>query len=129
MEPQTRVVVVDDDADVLESLLSLLNEGRVDGAGDTIVGAPDAATALTLVETHKPDMVVVDLALPQLDDGLRLLRTLRARHGRDLLLVVLTGAPEHQSYEAALEAGSDHVLFKPAGLDQLARMITPDPAR
>lgn len=127
MESLARVVVVDDDADVLESLLQMLGALH-EGSSDGIAGAADADSALALVATYKPDMVVVDLALPRIDDGLQLVRALRELHGRDLLLVVLTGTPEHVSYDAALQAGCDHVLFKPAGLQQLAQMIVPRPA-
>jgi CheY-like chemotaxis protein len=127
MESQARVVVVDDDADVLESLLQMLGALRGGSGAEGVVGAADAAAALALVAQHNPDMVVIDLALPKVDDGLELVRSLRSAYGRDLLLVVLTGTPEHLSYDAALAAGCDHVLFKPAGLQQLARMIMPLP--
>jgi DNA-binding NarL/FixJ family response regulator len=86
-EPRLRVLIVDDDARVRRALRSLI-ECSVDL---TVVGeAGSTRSAKRLDLELLPDVVVLDLRLPQATDGMRVLRELR-RHGRPVVAISGTG--------------------------------------
>lgn len=84
---------------------------------ETLV-ASDGAGALRLVRDHKPDLLLLDLELPDMD-GIAVLHALRADpHSRDLPVIIYTATPSAEARLAALRAGADDVITKPAD-DQL----------
>ena len=113
------IVVVEDDPDLRQSLEVLL---ELDGYD--VRTAPDAETALQLVDQRLPDCVLLDLGLPGVN-GIELTRQLRARHGSGLLLVVLTGWSKEEYGQAAEAAGVDHIMLKPFEMERLRRVLPP----
>ena len=113
------IVVVEDDPDLRQSLEVLL---ELDGYD--VRTAPDAETALQLVDQRLPDCVLLDLGLPGVN-GIELTRQLRARHGSALLLVVLTGWSKEEYGQAAEAAGVDHIMLKPFEMERLRRVLPP----
>lgn len=120
-----RVLVVDDDPDIVDYFGSLLEDD-----GFEVASANRAATALDEVDRFRPDLVVVDVALPG-RSGLDLLVTLR-RHPewRRLPVVVVTGndvvvQDECQSYLGSYSdvRGPDGILAKPIAADELLSMV------
>ncbi len=76
--------------------------------------ASDGAGALKLVRDRKPDLVLLDLELPDMD-GIAVLNALRADPAsRDLPVIVHTATPSAEARLAALRAGADDVIMKPA---------------
>ncbi len=107
-----RILVVDDDAAVRESLRrSLIYNGyRVELAND-------GAAALDAVAQRRPDALVLDVMMPRVD-GLEACRRLRAA-GDDLPVLVLTARDSVADRVAGLDAGADDYLPKPFALEEL----------
>lgn len=110
------ILVVDDDRAIRESLdRALALEGY------RVVSAADGAQALDLIVEHKPDVVVLDLMMPNVD-GLTVCRRLRARQDRTPILM-LTARTETSERVSGLDAGADDYLPKPFDLDELLARI------
>lgn len=107
-----RILVVDDDAAVRESLeRSLRFEGYEVGT------AADGVDALDLVARDRPDIVVLDVMMPRMD-GLEACRRLRAR-GDDLPVLMLTARDGLADRVSGLDVGADDYLVKPFALEEL----------
>jgi two-component system KDP operon response regulator KdpE len=84
--------------------------------GYRVLEADNAASGLTAVRHHKPDLVILDLGLPD-RDGLDVIRTLRADSA--LPIVVLSSRGDEQAKVAALDLGADDYVTKPFGIEEL----------
>ena len=102
----TRVVVVEDSADIRELLTALLELG-----GHNVASADDGPNGLERILSVTPDIAFVDLGLPGFD-GYELARRARARGSR-ARLVAVTGYGLPEDRKRALEAGFDDHLTKP----------------
>lgn len=114
-----RVVVVDDHPIVLRGLV-----GVISGESDlTLCGqAADATTALAIVETERPDMVIVDLSLGSIAQGMVLLERLRALDP-NLRILVSSMHDENVYAERALRAGAQGYVGKHEPPEVLLRAI------
>ena len=110
------LIVVEDDGAVRELVTHVLER-----AGHAVRAAPDAATLHRLLSVRPPDLVVLDLTLPD-GDGLSLARDLRGRGG-DLGIVVLSALGEAMDRVAGLEVGADDYLAKPFECDELVARV------
>lgn len=108
----SEIIVVED-----EALLRELYTGTLAAAGHRVRGAGDAASCRELLRTTCPDLIVLDLGLPDLD-GLELAAELRAVGDAGLMVVSRRQTPEDRI--AALELGCDDFLVKPVHLGELA---------
>jgi len=111
----TRVLVVEDDAAIGRLIRRSLTE-----AGNAVILAGDGATGLALALSELPDVVLLDLGLPDLD-GRQVLRMLRAVSG--VPVIVITAQDDDRTVVDALDAGADDYLVKPFGGEQLAARI------
>jgi two-component system KDP operon response regulator KdpE len=111
----TRVLVVDDDPQILRALRINLRARSYD-----VEMAADGATALKAAAAHPPDLVVLDLGLPDLD-GTDVIRGLRG--WTSVPIIVLSGRAEGSDKVAALDAGADDYVTKPFGVDELLARI------
>ena len=109
------VLIVEDEPEIRGLLrASLGSEGyRVVEAGSGARGAIDAGT-------HKPDVAIVDLGLPDMD-GLDAIR--RIRQWSSLPIIVLSARIQEQSKVAALDAGADDYITKPFGMGELLARV------
>jgi CheY-like chemotaxis protein len=115
-----RVLVVDDDEDNREMVQIILQR-----FGATVFVAPSAGAALKLIDVEKPDVLVSDIGMPDVD-GYSLIRTVRALGDRQLSrlpAVALTAYARHEDREKALEAGFQEYLSKPVDPAELAKVI------
>jgi two-component system KDP operon response regulator KdpE len=105
------ILVVEDDAETRRALVRELG-----ARGYAIDEAPDGATALRRWEARRPDVVLLDLGLPDVD-GL----TLVTRFRRDAAtpIVILSGRYEEREKVEALERGADDYVTKPFGVAEL----------
>jgi two-component system KDP operon response regulator KdpE len=110
-----KILVVDDEPPIRKLLrMGLTSQGY------QVLEAPNGRTALELL-AKKPDLVILDLGLPDID-GLDLLRRLRHRQ-ESLPIVVLSSRGDEAGKVAALDLGADDYVTKPFGMDELfARM-------
>jgi PAS domain S-box-containing protein len=117
--PKRRILVVDDDEDVAKSLAMLL---RLEGHEVRV--ASGGARALAAVAEERPEVVLLDLGLPDVD-GYRVAQQLRQLPGgQGLLLVAVTGYAQEADRQRCREAGFDHHLAKPVDLAGLHRVLT-----
>ncbi len=117
--PRRRVLVVDDNADAAEMLALLL-----EADGMTVHVADGGRAALELVARHDPEVVFLDIGMPELD-GYEVARQIRARQpGRRPVLVALTGWGQQDDRRRVREAGFDHHLVKPAELETLRALLS-----
>jgi two-component system response regulator MprA len=126
--PRPRVLVVDDDKAVRESLRRSLEFNGYD-----VALAADGAEALAGMATTQPDVVVMDVMMPRLD-GLETTRAMR-QAGHDLPILVLTARDAVGDRVEGLDAGADDYLTKPFALAELLarirallRRVVPDEA-
>jgi signal transduction histidine kinase/CheY-like chemotaxis protein len=113
-----RILVIDDNDDMREMLCLTLA-----GAGRDVHEARDGASGLVRAAEAKPDVVLVDVGLPDID-GYEVARRLRARpDGAELRLIALTGYGQDEDRRRAAEAGFDAHLTKPVTPELLERAI------
>jgi len=113
-----RVMVVDDNADAAQMLAALLEV-----QGHAVSVEYDAHGALARARRERPDVLLLDIGLPDMD-GYELARRLRAQpENAGATLVALTGYGQSQDREEARLAGFDHYLVKPADLNQVNEVL------
>ena len=105
------VLVVEDDAETRGALIRDLA-----ARGYRTVEAADGRTALRAWEAHRPDVILLDLGLPDVD-GLEIIR--RVRQDAPTPIVILSGRYEEREKVEALERGADDYVTKPFGVDEL----------
>ncbi len=114
-----RILIVDDNVDAAESLGVLLAMG----GHDTRL-AHDGEAALAAAADFRPDVVFLDIGMPNLD-GHETARRLRAQPwGQSLVLVALTGWGQAEDRRRSQQAGFDHHLVKPADPVVVNQLIT-----
>jgi two-component system KDP operon response regulator KdpE len=111
----TRVLVVDDDTQLLRALRITLT-----ARGHTVTTAADARTALRAAADQEPDVVVLDLGLPDLD-GADVITALRAF--TQVPIIVLSARTDSGDKVHALDRGADDYVTKPFGVDELAARL------
>jgi DNA-binding response OmpR family regulator len=109
------ILVVDD-----EPKITRLVRDYLESAGFTVVTAADGREALMRARTERPDLVVLDLGLPQLD-GLDVTRHLR-RDG-DLPIIMLTARDDETDKLIGLELGADDYVTKPFSPRELVARV------
>jgi two-component system cell cycle response regulator DivK len=91
--------------------------------GYTVVVAPDGAKGLELAQTHHPDLILVDVQMPNLN-GLETARLLRAIPGcANTVIVALTAYAEQYKRQSYLDAGCTEYQQKQAGIQPLLEMV------
>jgi DNA-binding response OmpR family regulator len=110
-----RVLIVDDDAKVCESVDRYLAH-----AGYTTASALDGARALELARTFEPDLIVLDVMLPEVD-GLEVCRALRETS--NVPIIMLTARSTEHDKLAGLSLGADDYLTKPFSPRELVARV------
>jgi DNA-binding response OmpR family regulator len=109
------VLVVDDEPKIVQ-----LARDYLEHAGFAVLTAGDGASALHAVRTRQPDLVVLDLGLPQVD-GLEVMRTIRAAGSTPI--VVLTARDTELDTLLGLELGADDYMTKPFSPRELVARV------
>jgi two-component system KDP operon response regulator KdpE len=111
----TRILVVDDEPQILRAMRINLRARHYD-----VDVAADGTTALRDAARVKPDLVVLDLGLPDID-GVEVIHGLRG--WTHIPIIVLSGRTGSQDKVEALEAGADDYVTKPFSIDELIARI------
>jgi PAS domain S-box-containing protein len=122
---QARILVIEDNADVAETMALVLRE-----RGHEIRIAPDGASALAMVrEEWLPHILLIDLGLPDIHghELVKQLRTTEATAGA--YMVAVSGYGQSSDIRASLEAGFDKHLVKPVDFDVLNAVLDSDRRR
>jgi two-component system, OmpR family, KDP operon response regulator KdpE len=109
-ETQTRLLVVDDERPIRKFLRASL-EGEFD-----LHEAANGQEALIAVTSFRPDIIILDLGLPDMD-GVEVTR--RLREWTQIPIIVISVREQEQEKIAALDAGADDYLTKPFGVGEL----------
>jgi DNA-binding response OmpR family regulator len=110
-------LIVEDHRDTAEGLAVLLRM-----QGHEVITAYDGVAAFSRCEDFRPDTVLLDIGLPEMD-GYEVGRRIRERLGKDVLIVALTGFGQEEDRRLSAEAGIDHHLLKPVRSDVLAELL------
>jgi two-component system KDP operon response regulator KdpE len=113
---RTPLLVVDDEPPIRRLLRTSLG-----AEGFEVIEADNAEKALATIEARKPEVVILDLGLPD-QDGLDVIRRIR-RSGSKLPIVVLSSRGDERGKVEALELGADDYVTKPFGIAELVARI------
>jgi two-component system response regulator ResD len=120
------VLVVDDEPTIVDVVARYLER-----AGYEALTAADGLAALRAAEQRDPDLIVLDVMLPQLD-GIEVMRRLHERPGKPLPVILLTARGEESDRLAGLRRGADDYVVKPfspkelvARVDAVLRRVSP----
>jgi DNA-binding response OmpR family regulator len=109
------ILVVDDEATLRETVVDAL-----EAEGFTVIAAADGREALTRFRADRPDLVLLDLMLPELS-GIEVCRIIRAESG--VPIVMLTAKDSELDKVVGLELGADDYVTKPFSLRELSARI------
>jgi CheY-like chemotaxis protein len=114
----SRVLIVDDNLDTADSIGMLLKR-----SGHEVTVTYSAEKALEVAAEFQPDVVLLDIGLPEMD-GYEVARRLR-RDSRlkGVKLIALTGYGQDSDLQRSKEAGFDYHLVKPVGLDEIEELL------
>ena len=113
-----RILVVDDDKQIVRLVQSYLEQ-----AGYAVLTAYDGAAALRTIRTERPDLVVLDLMLPD-QDGWSITRIVRADASQaNLPIIMLTARVEDTDKIVGLEIGADDYVAKPFNPHELVARV------
>jgi two-component system OmpR family response regulator len=112
-----RVLVVDDDVTIRELLC-----GSLRFAGFAVVTAASGAEALRAVASERPDLILLDVMLPE-GDGFEVVRRLRSVGGPEVPVIFLTARVAVTDRLAGFETGADDYVTKPFSLDEVLARV------
>lgn len=113
-----RIVVVDDNADAAEALAMMLRM-----YGNDVEVALSGQQGLSLTEQFHPELLLLDLGMPELD-GYEVARRIRSQPwGKSIVVAALTGWGQEEDRQRSRQAGFDHHLVKPVDLGALREML------
>lgn len=114
-----RTILVVDDYDDVRGMLKVLLESE----NFRVLEAATGAEALEVIKNQRPDVILMDLALPGFD-GFETIRRIRNIDGfQNTPIVVLTAYTGSTTYETAIGAGSDYFMGKPIDFDELSLLL------
>ena len=118
IDAMQKILVVDDDAELLDLICLSLKD-----AGFSTVGCRKGVDALREARSFAPDLIVLDLVLPEMD-GFTVCETLRKdKATAKIPVLILTGLTSQLNRFAGLESGACGYLFKPITMDKLIAKI------
>jgi DNA-binding response OmpR family regulator len=103
----TRVLIVDDEPNIVISLEFLMKQ-----QGYETATAADGRAALSEAERFRPHLVLLDITLPELD-GFGVCAQLRAEHGSEMAIIMLTARGREAEVTKGLALGADAYVLKP----------------
>jgi two-component system CheB/CheR fusion protein len=112
-----KILIVDDNVDAAEALAALLSRW-----GHETRTVHDGEAGLSAASRFEPDLVLLDLDLPQID-GFAVARELREKYGARMLIVALSGFSQRHHLERAREVGFDRYITKPVGVPALRAVL------
>ncbi len=115
MNIKEKILVVEDEKSIAHFISTVLNNN-----GYEAMRARTGQEALSMVSSHCPDLIILDLGLPDMD-GMDLLKNIRSWSG--LPIVVVSARSHERDKVAALDAGADDYLTKPFGTAELLARV------
>jgi len=110
-----KILIVEDEKSISHFISTILNNN-----GYEAMKARSGAEALSMISSHCPDLIILDLGLPDMD-GLDILRQIRS--WSSLPVVVVSARSHEQDKVTALDLGADDYLTKPFGTEELLARV------
>jgi CheY-like chemotaxis protein len=111
------ILVVEDNADARFMLKFIL-----EAQGFVVTCAEDGQVALEMIKTHRPDLIITDIQMPNLD-GIELIKALRSQNETRDTPVLIMSAQQNEVLADALKAGGNAAAFKPVQIESLIKLI------
>lgn len=111
------ILIVDDNDDLL-----LLLRLTLESDGHKVIAAQDGREVLDLLDKMRPQLMLLDVMMPDLD-GLELTRRIRSRSELSSLPVLLVSANRELTEQQVHQSGADGIIYKPYGLDELLEQV------
>jgi len=115
MSNAPHILVVDDEPQILRAIRTILTEKQF-----RVTTASQGEEGLTLAATSKPDLIILDLGLPDMDGGEV---CARLREWTQIPIIILSVRDSEQEKVAALDMGADDYLTKPFGIEELLARV------
>ena len=115
MEIRDKILIIEDDRSIVNLLRTVMKANNYD-----VLAAPDGSESLTLISSHCPDIIILDLNLPDMD-GMEVLRNLRS--WSSIPVLVLSARTHERDKVEALDLGADDYITKPFGVSELLARI------
>jgi CheY-like chemotaxis protein len=115
--PKRRILVVDDNVDAADALAELLRD-----YGHDVRAVHDGPSAMEQAGLHRPDIVLLDIAMPGFD-GYEVARRMRSELGLQATLIAVTGYGEARHRRQSREAGFDQHVTKPVDARKLETLL------
>ena len=118
MDPETKILIVDDEPANVDMLIQELEE-----EGYNLLAAYDGEEALIMAQEHQPDLILLDVMMPKVD-GFTVCRILKGS-GKTVLIpiILLTALRANEDRVRGIEAGADDFISKPFDRDELLAKI------
>ena len=118
IQASKKILIVDDDLNTVDILTVRLKK-----IGVAVISTGSGLDALDIVSKEKPDLIILDIMLPQID-GYRICRMLKFDDRYEHIpIIILTARAEKKSREIGLEIGADRYITKPFDMEQLTQDI------
>jgi DNA-binding response OmpR family regulator len=115
---KTRILVADDDRDILDLVVFKLTQ-----AGYEVVGVADGSAALAAIEADPPRLAILDVMMPGLS-GIDVLRKVRANEAtKDLDIILLTARSRDSDVDAGFATGASDYIIKPFSPRELLHRV------
>ncbi|MGD0595899.1 MAG: response regulator [Sedimentisphaerales bacterium] len=115
--PEKKILIVDDNAELVRIM-----GAHLEGHGYSVASASDVDEAIKAVQKEKPDLVILDVAMPG-GDGLDVLRRLNASNPRNMIPVIVVTGMEPGTKAEAFATGAVDFYLKPVNMDTLLECI------
>jgi DNA-binding response OmpR family regulator len=114
----TRIIIADDDKDILDLVVFKLTQ-----AGYDAVGVPDGVSALAAIEANPPRLAILDVMMPGLS-GLDVLRKVRSNEAtKNLDIILLTARSRDTDVDAGFAVGASDYVIKPFSPRELVHRV------
>jgi two-component system alkaline phosphatase synthesis response regulator PhoP/OmpR family response regulator RpaB len=114
-KPKYRILVVDDDKDIVQTI-----KGNLELDGYEVLAAFDGHSSLQMAREHRPDLIILDLNLPDID-GIKACQIMRREY--DFPIIMLTARDGVSDKVLGLECGADDYIVKPFNSLELSARI------
>ncbi len=126
MEQKKKILIVDDERDIVKGLMI-----RLQGAGYEVATAFDGAQGVFMAHKEKPDLILLDIRMPAGNGFSVAQRLKRSIHTFTIPVIFLTGSPEKNAEEKAMALGARFYVKKPYDpeelLDAIKRALEKEP--
>ena len=113
----SKVLIIDDEKQILDSLSAILKDD-----GFEVFTAKDGREGLNLFDTVKPEIVLLDVWMPELD-GLQILKMIKEKE-KDAIVIVISGHGTISTAVEAVKVGAYDFLEKPLSIDKVLEVIS-----